>query len=137
VKKEKAFWIAVLSAFVVLTGGDILIHQFWLKETYQGLAQYWRPEVEMKEKMWLAFLAAFSLAFLLAHIYPKGIETKSPVGEGLRFGVLMGLLLYLPSVLVKYYVYPYPDTLFLKWFVGGVAQVTAAGLVIALAYGKK
>lgn len=135
-KKEQSFWVAVLAGFVVLTAGDILIHQIWLKGLYHELSQFWRPAEQMRANTWLPFLSAFSLAFLLAHIYPKGVEGKSTLEQGLRFGVLMGLLLHLPSTLIKYYVYPFPNFLFAAWFVGGVVQVTVAGLAIALVYGK-
>ena len=134
--KNKSFWVAVFAGFIVLTAGDIVIHQVWLKETYQGLAQFWRSPEEMKAKAWVPFLASFALAFLLAEIYPKGFEGKSPTGEGLRFGLLMGLLLFLPSILMKYFVYPFPNSLLVAWFIGGMAQVTLAGLAIGLAYKK-
>jgi hypothetical protein len=135
-KKEQSFWVAVLAGFVVLTAGDILIHEVWLKGLYRELAQYWRPADQMKANTWLPFLSAFSLAFLLAHIYPMGAQRKPGVTDGLRFGIWMGLLLHLPSILIKYYVYPYPKYLFIAWFVGGTLQVTVAGVAIALAYQK-
>lgn len=136
-KKEKTFWIAVLAGFVVLAACDVLIHQVWLGKTYQELAAFWRPAAEMKEKMWLVFLSEFSLAFLLAVIFPLGHEKKPPVAEGIRFGLLMGLLIYLPAMLMKHYVYPYPTTLLAKWFVAGVAELTLTGTVISLAYSKR
>jgi len=136
-KKEQAFWIAVLAGFVVLAACDILIHQVWLGKTYQELSHFWRPEAEMKERMWLIFLSEFALAFLLSVIFPLGHEKKPPVEEGIRFGILMGLLIYLPSILMKHYVYPYPASLLVKWFVAGVAEITLAGTVISLAYQKK
>ena len=136
-KNEKTFWMAVLAGFVTLAACDILIHQVWLAKTYQELAHYWRPEAEMKERMWLIFLSEFSLAFLLAVIFPIGHEKKAPVAEGIRFGVLMGLLIYLPGILMKHYVYPYPTTLLAQWFVAGVGEITLAGTVISLAYSRK
>lgn len=135
-KKEKSFWIAVLAGFAVLAVGDILIHRIWLKEIYGQLAQFWRAPEEMKTNAWIPFLAEFVLAYLLALIYPKGYEKKGAVGEGIRFGILMGLLLHLPSTLIHYYVHPYPNYLLGVWFVGGVAEVVAASLAIAYAYEK-
>ena len=133
-KKEKSFWVAVFAGFIVLAAGDILIHRVWLRDLYDQLAQFWRPAAEMQARAWLPFLSEFALAFLLAHIYPMGYEKGAPAGEGLRFGILMGLLIYLPATLMKYYVYPFPNYLFIVWFLRGVGEVALAGLAIALAY---
>lgn len=135
-KKEKSFWPAVLAGFVVLAVGDILLHRIWLRDLYLQLAHLWRAPEQMKANAWVPFLAEFALAYLLALIYPKGFEGKSAWGEGIRFGILMGLLLHLPSTLIHYYLYPYPRLLLTVWFVGGVLEVVLAGLAISLAYQK-
>lgn len=120
----------------MLAAADTIIHRIWLGNLYQGLAHFWRPAEEMKANAWLPFLSEFALAFLLAVIYPIGREKKPPLEQGLRFGILMGLLVHLPSVLIKYYLYPYPRFLFVAWFVGGVLEVAIAGLAVALVYQK-
>jgi len=124
----------VLAGFVVLVAGDILIHRIWLGEIYKQYAGFWRSAEEMKANAWIPFLAELCLAYLLAVVYPKGLEGKSTAGEGLRFGILMGLLLYLPSILMKRYLYPYPTYLLGVWFLGGVLEITLAGVAIALTY---
>jgi hypothetical protein len=135
-KNDRSFWVAVLVGFVLLAAGDLVIHQIWLGETYKQLQHFWRPEAEMKSRAWIPFLSEFALAFLLATIYPIGYKGKDAMSEGLRFGILMGLLLYLPSILMKSYVYPYPNYLLGNWFLGGMIEVTAAGVGIAFAYQK-
>ncbi len=134
--KNQTFWLAVLAGFIILAAGDTLIHQIWLGETYRQLQHLWRPAEEMKALGWVPFLSEFALAFLLATIYPIGHKGKDPLGEGTRFGVLMGLLLFLPSILMKYFVYPYPNDLLGVWFVGGMMEIIAAGVGIAFAYQK-
>ena len=136
-KKNQSFWLAVLAGFIVLAAGDTLIHRIWLGGTYQQLAHFWRPAEEMRANAWLPFLSEFSLAFLLAVIFPIGYERKTAAGQGLRFGILMGLLIYLPSTLMKYYLYPYPRFLFGIWFISGVLEVAVAGLAVSLIYQKE
>jgi hypothetical protein len=133
---NQQFWLAVLVGFIILAAGDILIHQIWLGETYKSLQHLWRAPEEMKANAWIPFLSEFALAFLLATIFPIGYKGKDALGEGLRFGILMGLLLYLPAILMKYYVYPYPTYLLGVWFLGGMIEVTLAGIGIAAVYQK-
>lgn len=47
-------------------------------------------------------LAYFVLAILMAYIYPIGYQGGSAVSEGLKFGILVGLVAALPSNLVTY-----------------------------------
>ncbi len=135
-KTHRSFWLTVMAAFVVLAASDTFIHRMLLGETYRALGHLWRPAEEMKGLVWVPFLAEFAIAFLLAWIYPLGVGRKSPVEEGIRFGTLMGLLLYLPSTLIKYYIYPYPVNLLGIWFVGGVAETILAGAAIGIVYDK-
>jgi len=128
---------ATIAAFLVLAAGDFLMHGQWLRAFYDAHADWWRPASEMASRRHLVFLSEALLAALLAYIYPKGHESRgATIEQGLRFGVLMGLLLYLPALLMKHVVYPYPTELLVKWFVGGMAQVTAAGVALSWVYGR-
>ncbi len=127
--------VAMLGAFVVLTASDFVIHHVWLREVYRASAAWWRPAAEMKSLMNFMFASEAVLAVLLTVVYAKGYEAgKGTTGQGFRFGVLMGLLLMLPPTLMKHFVYPYPVSLLLNWFLGGVVQMVLAGLVIGVLY---
>ena len=52
----------------------------------------------------------------------------------MRFGILVGLLLTLPYSLMNYFVYPYPMSLIVSWFIGSLAEVVLAGAVIGAIY---
>ena len=45
------------------------------------------------------------LALIMAYMYPKGVEGTSKAGNGLKFGVLIGLLFSLPISIIFYSVY--------------------------------
>ena len=42
--------------------------------------------------MWAIGLAYLMVGIIMAYMYPKGYEGGSPVGEGLKFGAIIGLL---------------------------------------------
>lgn len=136
VKMNVRRWgLAVLGAFGVLVIGDYLIHEVWLGEFYRQTASWWRPAADMKALMTLMLAGQFTLAALLTLIYAKGYEAgKGALAQGFRFGVLMGLLLHLPKSFMTMFVYPYPVSLVLNWFLGGLLVTTVAGLIIGKLY---
>jgi len=127
--------VPTLGAFVVIWATEFFVHHVCLSEFYKAHAEWWRPEAEMKSLLPLMFLAQVLLAYLLTTVYAKGYEANKPgLAQGLRFGLLIGLLLMAPTSLVKFVVYPYPESLILTWFLGGLVEVMLAGAVIGALY---
>jgi len=133
----KKWLLATGAAFLVITVVDYLIHEVWLKSTYLEYLEFWRSHNDMKARMPFLFVGQLVAAGLLALIYPKGFEKKSPTQEGARCGLILGLLVYLPHNLIGYFVYPYPTKLFIDWTLGGVLEYVLAGIMIGMVYGKK
>ncbi|MBI3312086.1 MAG: hypothetical protein HYZ88_00980 [Candidatus Omnitrophica bacterium] len=131
----KRWAVATLGAFVVITGADFVIHEVWLGAFYRAHPTWWRPAAEMNALMGCLFTSHFILAALLTLVYAKGYERgKGGIGQGVRFGVLMGLLLFLPKMLMLHVVYPYPASLLASWTIGGLLEITLASTVIGLLY---
>ena len=131
----RQYLLAWISSFAVLVVGDTLIHRIWLGPFYQATAAWWRPAAQMQSFMHFMLLSQLTLAVLLTFIYTKGYEPRNgTLGQGFRFGVLMGLLLAVPQNLMNMFVYPYPPTLIINWIFGTLLEVTAAGMVIGLLY---
>ncbi len=127
--------VAMVGAFVVIFATEFVIHHVWLGPFYKAHAQWWRPEADMQSMMHLMLLAQLAMAMLLTIVYTKGYETgKDGVAQGARFGLLIGLLLLLPNSLMYYCIYPYPMSLIVSWFVGGLIELTLAGAVIGMIY---
>ena len=94
----KRWVMAMVGAFGVIAASDFVIHNLWLGEFYRRTAQWWRAPEEMQAMLGLMFVSEVLLAGLLAVIYTKGYEAgKAGIGQGFRFGVLMGLLLAVPA----------------------------------------
>ena len=75
------------------------------------------------------------MAFLMSYIYPIGYKGGSPVKEGLRFGVLIGLLIWLSSNLILYGAHNMTLSASLVDSGWHVVEEGIGGLVIALVYG--
>jgi hypothetical protein len=131
----KRWLLAMLGVFGVLVLTDHLIHGVWLAPIYRATAPWWRPAAQMQSLVGFMFASELTLAWLLPVVYAKGYEAGKPgLGQGFRFGVLMALLLVLPPSLMRYFVYPYPFSLILNWFIAGFVQVVLAGVVIGYLY---
>jgi hypothetical protein len=131
----KRWLMATAGAFGVIAAGDYLIHNVWLSEIYAQTAQYWRSPQEMQARIGFMVGGQLALAGLLALVYAKGYEPgKGAASQGFRFGVMIGLLLGLPRMLIEHAVYPFPTTLVLNWFLGGLVEASVAGIIIGYLY---
>lgn len=131
----KRLVLAGVGAFATIVVGDYLIHELWLGGFYRATASWWRPAEQMRSVMGLMFLSEAVLAAMLTLIYTKGYEaSKGTLSQGFRFGVLMGVLLGVPSSLMKAFVYPYPVSLILNWMVGALVEIVVVGVVISALY---
>jgi len=93
-----------------------------------------RPENIWVLRFW-AYLGRliFSLAFVL--IFAGGYKGKPGVGEGLRFGLLLGALLHLPSLLINIPLTSQPETGYLiTRCILDIVQVVLLGVLANIGY---
>jgi hypothetical protein len=130
---NRTFWIGFIVVYVVWQVIGFVVHGIMLGDTYRALWGVFRPEAEMNGMMWMMFLSSALYLLLFCYIFTKGYEGKG-IGEGLRFGLLMGLFLSIPSALDQYVVYPLPPDLPAIWLVSGVISFMIAGAIFAAIY---
>ncbi|MDX2000191.1 MAG: hypothetical protein SF066_20930 [Thermoanaerobaculia bacterium] len=131
--KNSRLWLAALAVFAVGFALNFVIHQVWLQPDYQATQSVWRPEAEMAAKAPVMFITGLLFAVLFVTIFSRGYQGRGPM-EGVRYGLLVGLLV-MPLVAYDYYVVlPIPYDLALKWFLAGLARCAVLGLVAALVY---
>jgi hypothetical protein len=84
----------------------------------------------------LSTIATVTLALIMAYIYPKGYEGGSPVSEGFRFGILMGLFFGIPYAVMFNSMFPISFGAVLVLALFYALEITAGGLAISLVYGR-
>jgi hypothetical protein len=127
----KKFIPTVIVVFIVANIFGFLIHAVLLKSAYMPIAGYYRPMGE--EKMLFISLAYLSFAIGSVWVYAKGVENKSWLGQGIRFGIAMWLVLAIPSFLIAYAVQPVPGMLAVKQILfEGVGKIVLGVLTAAL-----
>lgn len=126
--------LAIVVVFVVANATGVFIHAIWLKQDYVPVASLYRPDGQ--EKMVWIVLAYLSFAVGSVWIYAHGVEDKPLLLQGVRFGILMWLVLTIPSFFIAYAVQPIPFILTAKQVLSELAGKILIGVVTALVYGR-
>ena len=128
----KKLVLTIIVVFVVANLTGFLIHAILLRPDYMKIAEHYRAEGQEK-MLWinLAYLA-FAIGSVL--IYARGVEDKSWLGQGVRFGILIWLVLAVPSFFIAYAVQPVPTSLMVKQVLFEGVDKILLGIVTAALY---
>jgi len=130
----KKFLLASLAVFVVYSALAYATHEVMLERDYRALGTSVRALDEFTQRMPLLYLGNLVFALAVSYVYIQGYEKdKNWIGQGLRFGLLMGTLL-VPVALAVYVAFPIPFALALKWIGYGYLQLVITAWVIAGIY---
>ena len=131
----KKFWITLVVVFVVMEVLSYLIHGVMLAETYaaEPLKSIFRSEEEMGGMMWIMFLMDLVWVYFFCFFFAKGYENKG-IGEGLRYGLYIGLFTQLTFAYWSYTMYPLTYGIVLQWFIYGMIVCLILGVVASLTY---
>ena len=128
----KRLLLAIVAAFAIVWGTDVLIHGFWLNPDYEATKQLWRSENEMQTHFHWMLLAQLLCAATFVIIWAKGFAGRD-IATGITFGLLMGLFQGMWPI-IHYVVQPLPGAIATKWLLAGVVQCVLLGIVTALIY---
>jgi hypothetical protein len=127
--------ITGLVVFIVFFILEMLVHGVWLQDLYHQTSGIWRPEADMNKMMWLMFIGQAIFAFAFTLIYACGFDPKKArLGQGLRYGLLMALLIAPNLSLCWYVILPIPQILATYWFAASAGEMLVLGLIAGLVY---
>ena len=132
----KRWVLASLSVFLVFEILDSIVHMVFLSRAYQNpaIVTLWRAD--MMSLMWLMYVSTLVLSFVFVYIFSKGYEGKGVI-EGVRFGLVFGVIMAFVAIVNQYVVYPIPLALAVQWFIYGMIEFVCVGIVAALVYKPK
>lgn len=128
----KKFLLTVVVVFVVAYLAGFLIHAVLLGPDYMAIAGQYRP-VGQEKLLWIC-LAYLGFAIGSVWVYTKGVENKPWLGQGVRFGIAMWLILAVPSFFIAYAVQPVPMTLMVKQVLFEGVDKIVLGIITAVLY---
>lgn len=128
------FLLAAAGGLVALVAAGFIWHVLLLMDFYVEQTAKLRRAGEFE--LWWVILPDGLRALLLSYLYPIGYKGGNPAVEGLRFGVMMGLIVGFPLI-ASYFAYNFASPAFF-WaeFSFYAIQGGLAGIVIAYIWGK-
>lgn len=128
----KRLALSAVVSFIFIFGFEWVWHGMLLMDDYEATSQLWRPMESHEQYFHFMVLSQLAQAFLLAFIFTRAYEGKG-IGEGLRFGLYIGLLLAALDF-GSYCYLPVPFMLILSWMGGTLIKCVGVGAILALVY---
>ena len=134
---KKKIVTASIVVFVLFILMDSLFHGLLLSGLYAETAPLWRAPEVLGGLMWIFWVVDAAMAFLLVWLFAKGWEAGKPwLGQGVRFGLVLGLIFSLPMGFSMYAMLPIPLALGLGWFVSGLVTFVVGSVAAAWVFRK-
>jgi hypothetical protein len=128
----KNFIIALIFGFAFLFVFDMILHGNILIALYDQTPELWRTPDDMMANFYFTLLTEFLTVFTTLLVFTRHFEKKG-IAEGVRFGILIGLVLAV-QMAAPYGWLTISPLLAFGWFVGGIAQGIALGMIYAVFY---
>jgi hypothetical protein len=129
---DKRFWISVVAMFVLSLGLGFVVHGLLLHDEYEKLQSIFRSPADAQKYFPFMVIAHALIALAFTWIYRQGREAGKPwLGQGVRFGIAIAVLMTIPIYLIYYAVQPMPGAVVTKQIVFDVITVVIMGIVVA------
>lgn len=79
--------------------------------------------------MWLV-IGMLIFSFMFTYMYPKGIEGGNSVGQGVKYGVLVAFLVFVPMALIRYSLEDFAPLQ--DWIIDAVYRIVQLGVIGAI-----
>lgn len=126
--------LAGFSAWLAFLAVGFFAHGVVMRDLYEVHQAAMRPAAEADARLPLAFGVALIAFFAFAYAYAKGYEGGKGLQEGLRFGVLVGVMLIGFCTVWEYMVYPLARTFLLARVIDGIVEFAIYGVIVGAIY---
>lgn len=130
------FLIAWLVIFILSMLAGFAVHGQLLADEYLATGLM-RPAEEAQNYFVWMIIAHLIMAAAFVWIYARGREAKPWLGQGLRFGLAVSLLMCVPVYLIYYCVQPIPGMLVVRQIAYDTISLLVLGGVVAFLYRDK
>jgi hypothetical protein len=126
--------LAAVVSWVAYLAVSFLVHGLLLADLYRQHAASTRPEDAQMAILPVALGLALLGFFAFAYAYAKGYEGGRGVQEGLRFGVVVGIILCCFAGIFQYMLWPASATLLMAWLLDYVLEFALYGMIVGFVY---
>lgn len=129
---NRQFAISVVVLFVVSMLLGFVVHGFLLAGEYSKLVpNVFRAPQEAEKYFPYMLLAHVFMAVGLTWIYRQGRTGQPWLGQGVRFGIAVAVLMTIPTYLIYFAVQPLPSDLVAQQIVYDAISMVVLGVVAA------
>ncbi len=111
---SKQFWISALVMFLATLVVGFVVHVSLLGADYAALPNLYRSEEDSANYFQYMLLAHVLMGIGLTWVYRMGRDDSAWLGQGLRFGAALIVLITIPIYMIFYAVQPMPAVLAVK-----------------------
>lgn len=111
---NKQFWISALVMFLATLVVGFVVHVSLLGADYAALPNLYRSEEDSANYFQYMLLAHVLMGIGLTWVYRMGRDDSAWLGQGLRFGAALIVLITIPIYMIFYAVQPMPAVLAVK-----------------------
>jgi prepilin signal peptidase PulO-like enzyme (type II secretory pathway) len=126
--------LAGFAAWVVFCIVGFVAHAVLMDDLYAAHSAIMRPPADADARLPLSFAVALLGFFAFAYAYAKGYEGGAGIQEGLRFGVLIGVMLIAFVVTWDYMTYPLSRTFLFALVIDYIVEYAIYGAVVGMVY---
>jgi hypothetical protein len=131
---SRKFVIATIAAFVMFAGFGYLVHGYLLAHAYGHLPNLWRAGDDASKHMPFIIAADFIMAIAFVWIYERGRQDKPFLGQGIRYGIAMALLVPVGKFMTYWAIQPIPHRVVLHQILGDGVAIVIVAVVVAWIY---
>ena len=125
---------SALAAWAVSIPVGYVVNEIVLKDLYAANAAAMRPQEAIMANVPLGFVATLVGFFVFAYVYAKGYEGTNGTVEGIRFGVLVALLVCCFGLVWQYVIYPISGAMLAAMLIDAVAETALYGAIVGAIY---
>jgi hypothetical protein len=126
--------LAAIAAWVVDAVYGFVVYGTVLSSEFGRYPGVYRPNEVGPSYLPVIFVGILLAMFVASYVYAKGYEGGNGIQEGMRFGVLIGLLVLGYSGIVNYAILNIGRRLAGSMAIAGLVEWTIAGIVIGAVY---
>lgn len=128
---DRKFLLSAVAVLVLLWFGGYFVHGVLLHSEYARLPNLMRPMSDFTTYWPFMLLARVLTALAFTWVYLKGMESGPWLGQGLRYGIAVAVMMLIPSYLIYYVVMPFPLSLVIKQIVFDSILFMILGVAVA------
>jgi hypothetical protein len=126
--------MAAVAAWMAAMLVGYVVNDFLLAEIYEANQGAMRPDAEIDARVpyGVGFMIVGYFAF--AYVYAKGYEAGNGVMEGIRFGVLVALLVFCFGIGWQWILFPISATMAVVGIVDAIFEYALYGAIVGAIY---